>query len=384
MADFAQGKIQAYVGPTELGASDELERVIIDFIDGAQVSLDVAVQEIDNERIAQALLDAVWREIDVRIVIEQSYVLEDKLLTLSGTDDEITAARLLAEWEAAPPEKFKNETNRKILSALLRTTADVKLDFNPKIFHQKFVVRDFRGVATPTTAVLSGSANFTDTDTHKNLNNVVIFSDPRIAEAYKVEYDEIRAGSFGRQRLRAIPSVYNLAGVPVKAVFAPDHTPELEIVKQMLKCTGRVDFAMFTFAGSSGIDDAMLMLAKAGLKVRGALDSGQGLQAWSAAKWLKDPNIELFLARSTPQFPVRKLHHKLMVIDEATTIAGSFNYTAPANEFNDENLFVIGSPHELKPNEGGPVDHDECARICKFFRSEIDRIVALSELYHPP
>ncbi len=35
-----------------------------------------------------------------------------------------------------------------------------------------------------------------------------------------------------------------------------------------------------------------------------------------------------------------------MVIDTRIVVAGSFNYTAPANEYNDENLFVIGSPHE--------------------------------------
>lgn len=36
MADFADGKIQAFVGPTELGAADDLERVVVDFIDTAR------------------------------------------------------------------------------------------------------------------------------------------------------------------------------------------------------------------------------------------------------------------------------------------------------------------------------------------------------------
>ena len=35
MASFADGKIQAYVGPPELGAADDLERVIVEFIAGA-------------------------------------------------------------------------------------------------------------------------------------------------------------------------------------------------------------------------------------------------------------------------------------------------------------------------------------------------------------
>jgi len=36
MASFADGKIQAYVGPPELGAADDLEQVIVDFIGGAK------------------------------------------------------------------------------------------------------------------------------------------------------------------------------------------------------------------------------------------------------------------------------------------------------------------------------------------------------------
>lgn len=58
MADFAGGAIQAFVGPSELGATDNLETIIVAFIDGAQDSLDIAVQEIDSEIIAQAISDA--------------------------------------------------------------------------------------------------------------------------------------------------------------------------------------------------------------------------------------------------------------------------------------------------------------------------------------
>jgi phosphatidylserine/phosphatidylglycerophosphate/cardiolipin synthase-like enzyme len=34
---------------------------------------------------------------------------------------------------------------------------------------------------------------------------------------------------------------------------------------------------------------------------------------------------------------LRKVHHKLMVIDNRIVIAGTFNHTAPANEYNDKN-----------------------------------------------
>jgi len=74
MASFAGGKIEAYVGPPELGAADDLEQVIVDFIRGAKSSLDIAVQEIDSRAIAQAILDARWRGIRVNISLEQDYL----------------------------------------------------------------------------------------------------------------------------------------------------------------------------------------------------------------------------------------------------------------------------------------------------------------------
>jgi phosphatidylserine/phosphatidylglycerophosphate/cardiolipin synthase-like enzyme len=236
--------------------------------------------------------------------------------------------------------------------------------------------RSWRGVKP---ALLTGSANFTETDTHKNLNHVFVFHDRRICAEYRREFDQIRRGEFGRREHGHVPRAYNLAGVPVKVLFAPDHTPELELMKQILKARRRVDFAIFTFAGSSGLDDAMLMAAEAGRKVRGAVDPGQAKQEWGVPSWLPPAsNVEVFLPRRDGG--LRKLHHKLLVIDETVVVGGSFNYTAPANEYNDENVFVIGSPYEdLPAREGGPVDKEQVAAIAKHMRAEIDRIVADSD-----
>ena len=55
--DFVGGRIKGYCGPKELGAPDELEGVIVDFIGRATATIDVAVQELDSEPIADALID---------------------------------------------------------------------------------------------------------------------------------------------------------------------------------------------------------------------------------------------------------------------------------------------------------------------------------------
>ena len=229
-------------------------------------------------------------------------------------------------------------------------------DYNPKIFHQKFILRDYRdGKARPTSALLTGSANFTDTDTHRNLNHIVVFHSAFICRQYETEVEQLRRGSFGRGLHGMSRRSTTSAGVPVKVLFAPDHTPELEFMKQMLKVrtNGTIWFAIFTFAGSSGIDDTMLALARGGVTIRGVLDPAKPSKAGPHPAWLQHPNIELRSRRRKATFAtLRKVHHKLMVIDNRVVIAGSFNYTAPANEYNDENLFVIGSPHEEVRNHG--------------------------------
>jgi len=223
VASFADGKIEAYLGPVGLGGADDLEAVIVAFIAGAKESLDIAVQEIDSRPIAQAILDARWRGVRVHIFLEQDYIRSD--LIGSPPKPPTPRAGETAEQALLRVQWLKDETdlaaNREILAALLRSDVEVKGDYNPKIFHQKFILRDYAGTARPTSALLSGSANFTWTDTHVNLNNVVIFRNAHVCRQYMGEVAQLRQGSLGRGMHGAVPATYDLAGVPVRARAGP-------------------------------------------------------------------------------------------------------------------------------------------------------------------
>jgi phosphatidylserine/phosphatidylglycerophosphate/cardiolipin synthase-like enzyme len=88
----------------------------------------------------------------------------------------------------------------------------------------------------------------------------------------------------------------------------------------------------------------MIRVVHSGTAIRGVLDRGQGAQAWAATQPLKAAGVQLYT--NTADSGVRKVHHKLMVIDERLTIVGSFNYTAPAATLNDENIIVLGNLEE--------------------------------------
>ena len=75
------GKIELHVGPQQLGGPDNLRQAIVGFIDGAQKSLDIAVQELDNWEIAKAVIRAKLRKVRVRLVLEADYLIESRIIS---------------------------------------------------------------------------------------------------------------------------------------------------------------------------------------------------------------------------------------------------------------------------------------------------------------
>jgi hypothetical protein len=123
------------------------------------------LQELGSEPIAQAILDARWRGVSVNLFLEQDY-LRTPLKSTEGVPlpptpkagETADDALRRVQWGA---DETALADNRKILAALLRSDVEVKGDFNPKSFHQKFALRDYRnGKATKPgrPALLSGSA----------------------------------------------------------------------------------------------------------------------------------------------------------------------------------------------------------------------------------
>lgn len=341
--DFLNGRLQAFLGPTEAGAPDDLETVITDFIDQSEHTLDIAVQEIDSPGIAAAIDRAARRKrpgtnklIRVRLVTECDYLKENEPID--------------------PPNKEVSlDINRKHFMTFLRGAVDAKIDFNPKIFHHKFIIRD---LGETREAVLTGSTNFTTTCTHHNLNHVVIFHDIGVAAAYQSEFDQLREGIFGERSPKLTstdPLKLNIEGSTVQIMFSPDNNPELRIVNEILQAQTSTYFMMFTFAKSTTIDDALITKLLCGnFEVVGVLDSGQSAHSWSPHKTLLNKGAKL-RRETLPQ--AGKLHHKLLVLDDHTVIGGSFNYTGPANQYNDENLFLVRNPN-----------------VAAFFKAEVKRV----------
>jgi phosphatidylserine/phosphatidylglycerophosphate/cardiolipin synthase-like enzyme len=355
------GNVEFYAGPPILGGPDDLDRVIRNFISGATTTLLMAVPDLDSRAIAETILAARARKVRVQVILDGGHLIED--------------SPLIDPWSMAGA----NEGNRIIHAALLRAAIDVVTDLNPSIFHNRFIVRD---PGMPTAAVLTGSASFSLTDTGinppnqpgelgNNLNHVVVLNGRPAANLYQAEFQRLRSGTSGdyHESRESRPTEFRLGRIRVKPIFAPDQGPEMEMMKQMLKARERIDFAMFTLARSSGIDDTMSWLLRVGIPIRGVLDRGQGAQSWAATHPLVAAGAQLF--QNTPGNGVRKVHHKLLVIDRQVVIAGGFNYTAPDSTLNEENIVVLGDLEETDPDALAG-QQQLAGRVC----AEIDRIIA--------
>src|SRR5262245_2763881 len=93
---------------------------------------------------------------------------------------------------------------------------------------------------------------------------------------------------------------------------------------------------------SAPIAKALVDAHKRGVKVLAVLDTSNETGKYSAATFLVNAGIQTLI---DDQHAIA--HSKVMVIDSATIITGSFNFTKAAEEKNAENLLVIKDAPEL-------------------------------------
>jgi len=327
---FENNRIEIYISTKENLTQENyvLEKEIVRFIDDAQASLDIAVQELrsgeintTSNPIKEAVIRAAQRGLKVRIIVEASYLTpnSDNLNTFA---------------------EFLNTEN-----------ISIQADRNPAIFHNKFVIRD---KDKDTAALLTGSTNFTDTGTRRHYNHILAlhFKGVRkayfeILDRYQEEFDELLSGTFGNKQPTQEIKTYRIGNTRLTVLFSPDNDPDDYLLKTVLDAKETLDVMMFTFGSNSPLLSGLINRFNAvkyidhaptnqpKVKVRVGLE-GKQCQYWSAYSTLKKLGVPVKIENT-----VAKLHHKVGIIDNKKVILGSYNWTLSANEENDENVVVI-------------------------------------------
>ncbi len=125
----------------------------------------------------------------------------------------------------------------------------------------------------------------------------------------------------------------------ISVCFTPGENCTQSIIHVIDQAKQTVFVQAYSFT-SAPIAKALLEAKNRGVDVKIILDKSQfKSEKYSASKFLVNQGIPVWI-----DYKPSIAHNKVMVIDQATVITGSFNFTKAAQEKNAENLLVIHNP----------------------------------------
>jgi len=298
-----------FTDPTNIGNPQDfrgsIEGRLIEKINAAQTSIHIASFEFDLTPVADALIAAHNRGVEVRWV----------------TDDE---HGLLADEEPGHGQ----------FAALKAAGVEVKDDLGRSaLMHNKFWIFDRKIVWT-------GSTNITENGVFEQNNNTIVIQSPALAEIYESEFEEMWDGKFGPTSPSQLPEQStSVDGTAIQVIFtSEDGALEQAIIPAVLTAQSRIRFLAFSFTDFP-LADAMIQRARNGVDVAGVFEKVGSETESAELKTLYCANVPV-RQDGNPSF----LHDKIVLIDERLVITGSLNFSTNAEESNDENVIVVENP----------------------------------------
>lgn len=368
-------------------AGDNLEQVIIEGLKAAQVSIDVAVQELRLPGVAQALAEQHQAGVKVRVVLEHDYNRPWSTTTAAQVGQLTQRERdryqeffvftdLNQDGQLSPGEIQQRDALIILQNAgvpILDDTADGTKGSG--LMHHKFVVIDDQ-------TVIAGSTNLTPSGTHGdfliseslgNANNLVKIDSPQLARIFTQEFNLMWGdgvggqpdSQFGLQKPARPPQRVQVGDSTVVVQFSPQSpTQPWEnssngLIGEILdSATESINLALFVFS-EQRLVDILALEQQQGVRIQALIDRGFAYRYYSEGLDMlgialanqcsyeagNRPWSNPLTTVGTPRLPQGDLlHHKFGVIDEQIVITGSHNWSAAANYNNDETVLVIYSP----------------------------------------
>jgi len=122
--------------------------------------------------------------------------------------------------------------------------------------------------------------------------------------------------------------------------FCPEDNCAQKLVQKINASKESIHTAVYSFT-SAEIADALVEAKNRGVEVKVVTDYVQAAGKYSKDEMLQQEGIEIRIKKIEGG---GSMHDKFMVIDNKLVATGSFNYTANADEKNDENLVFLANP----------------------------------------
>ena len=121
----------------------------------------------------------------------------------------------------------------------------------------------------------------------------------------------------------------------IEPFFSPNGGATEVIVAEIGKAKTEIIIQAYSFT-SKPIAKALVAAKKRGVRIEAVLDKSNDTAKYSAATFLANAGIPVLIDSAHAI-----AHNKVIIIDRAILITGSFNFTNAAEEKNAENLLVI-------------------------------------------
>lgn len=285
-----------------------IDNYVIPVLNAAQKSIDITSFDFTLPSVVTALINATKRGVVVRIVL-----------------DEKNGDHILNAAQSANKQDF--DALKAIQDAGIQVVDGGRSN---GLMHNKMIIVDG-------TTLFMGSWNMSYNDTYRNNNNLLQINSQKLIVNYQAKFNELFVNKkFGTKALvGALTPQLTLDGVAVENYFSPvDHVSN-KLVSYVNGATKSVKFVIFTYTDKN-LAAAMIAASKKGVLVQGVIENRGASQGALPS---------LFCAKIPVKTDGNKytMHHKIIIIDDMTVITGSYNFTASANEANDDNILVIHS-----------------------------------------
>ncbi|MGL4880214.1 MAG: phospholipase D-like domain-containing protein, partial [Waterburya sp.] len=358
---------------------DNLEKVIIDEIATAKSTIDLAIQEFNLPLVAQALAKSKQAGIKVRVILENNYshslseLNRQEIKSLPQRDRQkyeqfkqlvdLNGDGRLSEQEISQRDALVILNQAEI--PIIDDTADGSKGSG--LMHHKFMVVDGQ-------TVITGSANFTLSDVHGdvdnletrgNVNHLLRIKNQELADIFTEEFNYMwEDNKFGLNKPSRSPVSLNWENTEVTIQFSPiSHSKDWHLSGNALigetlnQAEDSVDLALFVFSEQK-LADILQEKQQQGVIIAGVFDPGFAFRYYSEVLDMLGVTIYDRCQPETDNNPWNqplntvgianlafgdKLHHKFALIDDQTIISGSHNWSEAANNKNDETLIVINN-----------------------------------------
>ena len=284
--------------PDDLSGS--LAEQLIKLINNAEYSIHIASFEFNLTPVAEALIEARNRGVDVRWVTDDEHGRE-------ADEEEGHGQFLLMEQDGI----------------------EIRDDARSGLMHNKFWIFDDQIVWT-------GSTNITKNGNFRNNNNAVVIESADVAAIYEREFQELWDGEFGVKSTSTVELQEAMVdGTPILVLFGAEDDVISKLIPLVESAQKNIRFMAFSFTHDD-LGAAVLDRLLDDVDVMGIFE-----RRGSETKHSELTSLYCVGALVNQDGNPGTFHHKAFVIDEEIVITGSFNFSNNANKSNDENVIVM-------------------------------------------